>query len=538
MSGLAKRSFGRAKGWRSARDTSAGGLASTLLFFGSHSYCTFVGMKLMAKLVFILLLGIVVVLLIDGYLSVRREVELFEWNMKRNALLLGHAMKGLVIDSWGSDGGKRALRLIQDANEHERQVSIRWIWLDAAPGTRSAPLASREELTPLVHGKEVCLRTREKQGQGDLTVYVPVAVDASRVGALELTESLSELTAYIRTTRLRTVVLVGLLVVGSGLLAMPLGIHLVGQPLTRLVEKTRRVGTGDLTRPIDLRGGDELAELAVALNAMCEQLEASRDKVHTETAARIAAIEQLRHADRLKTVGRLASGLAHELGTPLNVIAVRAGLIADRSVSDAEVVESGTIIKAQAERITGLVRKLLDFARRSAPQWAVVDLRQVADVAVKLVQAYAKKQGVALAVACPDVPALAQVDAGQIEQVITNLVMNAVQAMPGEGQVAIAIRACQTMPPAGHTGDEGEYLCLSVTDEGTGIVEEHRQHVFEPFFTTKDVGEGTGLGLAIVYGIIAEHDGWIDVTSEVGKGSCFSVYLPKVPDAGANPDCG
>ncbi len=89
-----------------------------------------------------------------------------------------------------------------------------------------------------------------------------------------------------------------------------------------------------------------------------------------------------------------------------------------------------------------------------------------------------------------------------------------------------------------HTGDEGEYLCLSVTDEGTGIVEEHRQHVFEPFFTTKDVGEGTGLGLAIVYGIIAEHDGWIDVTSEVGKGSCFSVYLPKVPDAGANPDCG
>jgi signal transduction histidine kinase len=133
---------------------------------------------------------------------------------------------------------------------------------------------------------------------------------------------------------------------------------------------------------------------------------------------------------------------------------------------------------------------------------------------------------------------MAQVDAGQIEQVITNLVMNAVQAMPGGGQVVTAVGPCHAKPPAGHAGGAGEYLCLSVTDEGTGIVEEHRQHVFEPFFTTKDVGEGTGLGLAIVYGIIAEHGGWIDVTSELGKGSCFSVYLPKVPDARANPDCG
>ena len=113
-----------------------------------------------------------------------------------------------------------------------------------------------------------------------------------------------------------------------------------------------------------------------------------------------------------------------------------------------------------------------------------------------------------------------------MQQVLTNLVVNAIQAMPAGGTVLVDIARARTRPPAEHGGAEGEYLCVRVRDQGEGIAAEHLPHVFEPFFTTKDVGEGTGLGLAVAYGIVREHGGFIDVESKLGEGSDFSVYLP------------
>ena len=122
---------------------------------------------------------------------------------------------------------------------------------------------------------------------------------------------------------------------------------------------------------------------------------------------------------------------------------------------------------------------------------------------------------------------VAEVDVGQIQQALTNLVVNAVQAMPNGGKVDIALgRKCAT-PPEPEPGGEKMYYSIEVRDEGVGIPEEHVQHLFEPFFTTKEVGEGTGLGLSIAYGIVQEHGGWIDVTSRPGEGSCFTVFLPE-----------
>jgi signal transduction histidine kinase len=309
-----------------------------------------------------------------------------------------------------------------------------------------------------------------------------------------------------------------------------LGIRLIGRPLHRLVEKTRRVGKGDLTEPLHLQGHDEIAEVAAAFNVMCEQLAESQEQILAETTARIAALEQLRHADRLKTVGRLASGMAHELGTPLNVVSARGALIAEGTLSDAEIVESGNIIKAQSERITAIVRQLLDFARRSIPHREPADLRRVAEQAIRLLTTFAKKQNVTISLSC-DVPdAMTEVDVGQIQQVLTNLIVNAVQAMPKGGTVEVSICREHVCPPEGQDGSEGEHVCLSVRDEGVGVSEENMPLLFEPFFTTKDTGKGTGLGLSIAYGIVSEHGGWIDVASEPEKGSCFSVYLPREVD--------
>jgi signal transduction histidine kinase len=276
-----------------------------------------------------------------------------------------------------------------------------------------------------------------------------------------------------------------------------------------------------------MRSRDELAELADSLNQMCNRLAQSQTKIREETAARVSAMEQLRHADRLRTVGRLASGLAHEMGTPLNVISGRAELIASGKLSAEEVVQSAGAIKAESEKITAVIRQLLDFARRTTPQRVVADLCQIVSQTLDLLSPLAEKQRVSLEVVEADRRQEARVDVGQIQQVLTNLILNAIQAMPDGGTVSIDLRHARTVPPGKQQDAEANYRCIRVRDEGVGISEETMQHLFEPFFTTKDVGEGTGLGLSIAYGIVQEHDGWIEASSEPGSGTCFSVYLPE-----------
>ena len=153
-------------------------------------------------------------------------------------------------------------------------------------------------------------------------------------------------------------------------------------------------------------------------------------------------------------------------------------------------------------------------------------MRAIVRQSLDLLDPLARKNKVALSVEGEDFPGVARVDADLIQQLLLNLLMNALHATHAGGHVEVGVRRESIHPPADVGGDEGEYLCIHVHDDGTGIPEEHVSHVFEPFFTTKEVGEGTGLGLSVAYGIVRDHGGWIDVASRVGEGSCFSVYLP------------
>jgi signal transduction histidine kinase len=275
-----------------------------------------------------------------------------------------------------------------------------------------------------------------------------------------------------------------------------------------------------------LKRNDELGQLAESLNQMCDQLIAQQNRIATEASARLEAMQQLRHADRLKTVGRLAAGIAHELGTPLNVVSGRAGLIASGQLPQTEVIASAATIKKESEKITTIVRQLLDFARRSAPQRSRVDLRNVVRQTTELVRSLAEKQAVRLGFESDGEPLVAEVDASQIQQVLTNIIVNAIHAMPDGGVVTISAEARRARPPEESNTASRETICVSIRDEGVGIDTEQLEQIFEPFFTTKDVGEGTGLGLSIAYGIVQEHGGWIDVSSRPNEGSCFDVYLP------------
>jgi two-component system NtrC family sensor kinase len=310
------------------------------------------------------------------------------------------------------------------------------------------------------------------------------------------------------------------------------GFWMVGKPLDQLVEKVHRIGQGDLSGRIDLKRDDELGRLGQAINEMCDQLQHQRTRIASETQQRLAAVEQLRHADRLRTVGRLAAGLAHEIGTPLNVVSGRAELIASGRLTATDIEDSARTIKQQSQRITTIVQELLNFARSKKPQRLPTNLNELLEETLKLIRPMVDKKQVTLLLTPSEHQAHAEVDAAQLQQVFTNLLVNALQATTAGGQIIVGLEKAtaaqleQGLCRADVITRAAEYWLISVRDTGQGIAPEVIDNIFEPFFTTKDVGEGTGLGLSIAYGIVREHGGCIGVTSEVGKGATFQVALP------------
>jgi len=483
-------------------------------------------MKLLIKITSIVLLGIILLLIIDGFISIRREVALFDNNMAQDGLLLGRAMKELVATTWKHGGMEQALTLIHEANKNERQIEMRWVWLDAQRGGPFGPRLPEEELRRLEEKKEISYKLNKNGTPGYRLTYVVVPTGGDRVGALELSEPLIVLRDYARRTVTRTSLLTVGMVLLSSLLIWLLGVRYLGRPLNQLVEKTRRVGAGDFSGDLALPGKEELSNLADALNEMCRQLEHARDAVRRETEARIETLEQLRHTERLATVGRLASGVAHELGTPLNVIAGRAKIIATEDLEREEVISFSKTIADQANRMAEIIRHLLDFARRRSSQRAPVDMEQLARQVMDLLAVTARKSNVTLEFnRSGEIPPV-NVDRSQIQQVLMNLIINGIQAMSRGGRIELDMSMEKTANAAAANASMRDHLAIRIRDEGEGIPPEHIKLVFDPFFTTKGVGKGTGLGLSISYGIVEEHGGWIDVQSEIGKGTCFTVYLP------------
>ena len=171
--------------------------------------------------------------------------------------------------------------------------------------------------------------------------------------------------------------------------------------------------------------------------------------------------------------------------------------------------------------MAGIIRQLLDFSRRTGAHLDDADLRQVAAGTLEMLGPLAEKRRVALCLTPGDDDVTVRADWNQIQQAVTNLVVNAIQATPDGGTVEVAVGRA-----AAGSDDPGNRVLLRVRDSGHGIAPDDLPRVFEPFFTTKDVGEGTGLGLAVAYGIVREHGGWIEVESELGKGSRFTIVLP------------
>lgn len=474
-------------------------------------------MTIASKFTLALLTCVVAAVMGYAFLAVHTELDRQEADLAQYEAATANALRPAIRDVWLHDGESRARELIAEAQKRLGSVEVRLVSLDAAASPAKQPLVPLARLTRLEPGHDVVVIDRDYAGGGRIFTYVRVHFAEPSAAAIEVSRSLADHAAVRRDVMRRAVVTALAVAIASGVVTYLLGLALVGRPLAVLVAQTHRIGEGDLSYRIDVHHRDEIAALAREMNRMCDRLREARESEQAQAS-------QLRHSDRLATVGELAAGMAHELGTPLNVIRARARQM-ERGSPEAG--DKARIIVEQVDRMTKLIRQLLDFARKRELQPAEVDVRTLVGHAVTLLEPLARTRSLALAVMGDDQPLPGRVDAEQMTQVVLNLVMNAVHATASGGAVSVKLGRGRAVPPAVGARGERECVCIEVHDEGSGITPEALPHIFDPFFTTKEVGEGTGLGLSVAYGIVRDHGGWIDVASRLGEGSTFTVWLPE-----------
>lgn len=461
-------------------------------------------MRLTAKLSAAVGLCIFLVLAVNGVLRARADVGRYEADVERDHRVLGRAISQAVEHVSRRDGIARARELVEDFNARDAHIEISWV----ESATADSPGARVE-----TNGSDRHLVTR-------------FGLDVGEPATLQLRETLRIEDTLVAEAYARSAAVALLLAFVSTLVMAFLGAALVGRPIDALVELARRVGSGDLTARADLRQGarawrDEIAVLASELNGMTEALARTQARLDEELAARIAILEQLRHADRLRVVGEISSEFAHQIGTPLAAVRARAQLLSQGEVRPDRVGETADAIVRDVDRVSGSVRRMLDFSRRRAGQKRKVDAVEWARSTLDILLPLATRKRVTVRLDAPATPIEIRLDPIEMQQALTNLVMNALSASEEGGRIDVSLRSDETT------------FQIEVTDRGTGIPADVLPHVFEPYFTTKGPGEGTGLGLSVAHGIVREHGGHIELESTVGEGTRVSVRLPVEPRAPA-----
>jgi two-component system NtrC family sensor kinase len=287
-------------------------------------------------------------------------------------------------------------------------------------------------------------------------------------------------------------------------------------PLNRMIAATRRIGHGDFTRVVlRRRYRDEFSELALAMNHMMDQVAYRQDL--------------LVRTHKLKAIGTLTAGVAHELNNPINNIILTASVLQEdfRDLSEAECLHLVNDLVGESERAQKIVRNLLDFARESEVELESHKVQDIVEETLRLAGNQIKLAKVKVEGEVEEHLASVYGDRQQLEQVFLNLVLNALDAMPGGGVLRIKLS----------NTDDREFVAVQFEDTGVGIPKQHLRDIFDPFFTSKKAAKGTGLGLSVSLGIVQTYGGDIRVESEVGKGTVFTVLLPvtKVPADVGNP---
>ncbi|MDZ7378650.1 MAG: ATP-binding protein, partial [candidate division KSB1 bacterium] len=269
---------------------------------------------------------------------------------------------------------------------------------------------------------------------------------------------------------------------------------------------------------VHVNSRDEIGTLGHMFNFMAASL-LDRDEQLKQRAQ-----QTIMQSERLATVGQLAAGVAHELNNPLGGILLYANLLLEKAKDGDPIKEDLQVIVRETERCRRIVRGLLDFSRQTKLEMTLTDLNRIINTTLDLVVTQAIFKGITVTRNLSPLLPKVMVDVGQMQQVFINIIMNAAEAMAGNGSLEVTTSV-----------QDNSYVVTSIRDTGPGIPEEIRSKIFDPFFTTKPLGKGTGLGLSIAFGIVRKHNGVIEVETEVGKGTTFHIKLPVMDTADERP---
>lgn len=361
----------------------------------------------------------------------------------------------------------------------------------------------------------------ESSGAGRTRVYqyvLPVPM-GRRAGYIEIVYPLAPVEAQIWERQRAILITRSAILLAMGVAFwLIMRIH-VGRPIRRLVSAMEALGAGDLASRVDLGRRDEIGNLAAQFNAMADRLQEARDGLLREGERRIELERQIRLQEKLAALGKVTGELAHEVGTPLNVIAGRAEYLQARMDPAGPHARDLQIIRTQIDRIAETVRRILAFARSPEPQRRLVAMGDVVRTVAEFLRREAAAKGVRLDVGADEALKLS-VDPNQVQQVLVNVLMNALEATPQGGSIRLSARADPVDP---------SWAVLTVADTGPGIPPDVLPQVFEPFVTTKGSGLGTGLGLSISRDLVRAHGGDMAIASAPGQGTTVTVRLPLEP---------
>ena len=494
-------------------------------------------MKIGTKLVLALALPLISIVLLFGYLNLRRSQTLLRQELTREGRSIARIAQMAMEDYLRDRQLEDARQLVDELTRYERVLGIRLFDPEGRLIYQSAGL----EPGPEVDAADLQRVLRERRpvemhrlaGSSPVIAFILPLTGAENVplGAVQVLQLESFIDEAARAARNSIATITGVMILATAIVILLVTRVSVGRPIEQLVRSLREVGSGDLRARAPAERHDEFGRLAQEFNAMAMRLEASQRSLLAEQEERRRAEARLRNAERLASLGQLAAGLAHEIGTPLNVIGGRADSLL-RKLGDEAAGKSLRIIVSQIDRIARTVRGMLDFARLRQPRLAPTEVGNVIDKVLELLEQRLEEGRVRVEPRLPGGLPAVLADADQLQQVFLNLATNALDAMPQGGTLRIRAERIERTHPE-RNGPPRPFLAIAFEDTGAGIAREHLNRVFDPFFSTKDVGKGTGLGLSVSYGIVKEHGGFIDVESEAGRGARLRVFLPLETPAAA-----
>ena len=403
---------------------------------------------------------------------------------------------------------------------------------------RLYPSPSEQDMTAMKSGKVILERRKSDEGQL-LDISTPLHIKGAIDGVIHMAVAVTESERWLASanTHLMIWTIVVLLVI-----AVTLYIYLniaISNPIKRLVEGMEQATRGNLQATVNIDATGEIAWLTMNLNKMLRQIshfnKELEQKIHDATKELERKNEELSKAnemlftiqrklsqtERLASLGQLSTTLAHELGTTLNVIAGHIQIMSANGGLNEEAKSRLNLVDSQLDRLTAIIRNVLKTMRLPEPTFYNVDINNVIKDITTFIMPTLTHNNIKLELKLGGKPSTIRADRYQLEQVFMNLLSNAIDAMPKGGRLTVETKFIEE-----NSGDGNKYVSIIFSDTGDGIDGEDVKKIFEPFFSTKKDGARIGIGLAICQQIIKNHNGFIEVKSDVGRGTTFYIRLP------------